>query len=363
MCFWCSGRTRSRRSSPAARSISARSPARSMRRCRPATSLPTFDALFKVATAQLPLALDHFRERCMPRARGRAGRREPLCALGGARPAAPGLLWRRRRHGGAQRRRTAAFAGDRRDDARTTRSPTRKSPIVTKAPLLAPAPSRDIVFWAQGFGAWGKFNGDGNAATVRRDLAGFFTGVDARFDDGRAGIAAGYTGSRNNLDGRGSADCRERASRGLWRLEFRRAEAARRRRLMRGTPSTPTARSRSRASSTAPPRITTAAPGRFSARPATASRSARSRSSRSPAPPGCICSTDAFNERGGAAALASRRTVRGRLLDARRPRRQHDPARRRHGAGAARLGGVAARLRRRDAAGDACVPGAPARRS
>ena len=36
------------------------------------------------------------------------------------------------------------------------------------------------MFWAQGFGARGRFDSDGNAASVRRDLAGFFTGVDTR---------------------------------------------------------------------------------------------------------------------------------------------------------------------------------------
>ena len=50
---------------------------------------------------------------------------------------------------------------------------------------MAPAPTSDIVFWAQGFGAWGRFNGDGNAASVRRDLAGFITGVDTRVGDER----------------------------------------------------------------------------------------------------------------------------------------------------------------------------------
>ena len=79
-----------------------------------------------------------------------------------------------------------------------------KSPIVTKAPRVAPGP--DQVFWAQGFGARGTFDGDGNAAGVTRDLASFITGFDARFGGGRAGIAAGYTSSRNNLDGRGSAN-------------------------------------------------------------------------------------------------------------------------------------------------------------
>jgi outer membrane autotransporter protein len=82
-----------------------------------------------------------------------------------------------------------------------------KSPIVTKAPPLASRPGYDVVFWAQGFGARGKFDGDGNAASLQRDLAGFFSGVDTRVGtDGRLGIAAGYTGSRNNLDGRGSAN-------------------------------------------------------------------------------------------------------------------------------------------------------------
>ena len=81
-----------------------------------------------------------------------------------------------------------------------------KSPVV-KAPLVAPSPTSDVVFWTQGFGAWGRFEGDGNAASVRRDLAGFITGVDTRVGtNGRAGIAAGYIGSRNNLDGRGSAN-------------------------------------------------------------------------------------------------------------------------------------------------------------
>jgi subtilase-type serine protease len=83
-----------------------------------------------------------------------------------------------------------------------------KSPIVRKAPLRAPqASGHDLVFWAQGFGAWGKFDSDGNAANVRRDLAGFFTGVDTRAGtNGRIGIAAGYTGSKVTLDGRGTAN-------------------------------------------------------------------------------------------------------------------------------------------------------------
>lgn len=82
-----------------------------------------------------------------------------------------------------------------------------KAPFPTKAAPLAPAVHSDLVFWAQGFGAWGRFDGDGNAATLKRDLAGVVTGVDTRVGTtGRFGLAAGYTGSRNTTEGRGSAD-------------------------------------------------------------------------------------------------------------------------------------------------------------
>ena len=82
-----------------------------------------------------------------------------------------------------------------------------KSPIVTKAPRLAAPAAYDVTFWAQGFGAWGRFDGDGNAASVRRSLAGFFSGVDTRVGaSGRVGLMAGYTGSSYALDRRGNAN-------------------------------------------------------------------------------------------------------------------------------------------------------------
>ena len=77
------------------------------------------------------------------------------------------------------------------------------------------------MFWAQGFGAWGRFDGDGNAAPVRRDLAGVITGVDTRVgSNGRLGIAAGYTGSKNALDGRGlsNVETAHIAGYGGWRF-------------------------------------------------------------------------------------------------------------------------------------------------
>jgi outer membrane autotransporter protein len=77
------------------------------------------------------------------------------------------------------------------------------SAIPVKAPAAAISP--DLVYWAQGVGAWGRINGDGNAAEARRDLAGVFTGFDRRFGDWRAGIAAGYTSSNVDVSARASS--------------------------------------------------------------------------------------------------------------------------------------------------------------
>ncbi|ODA66291.1 Extracellular serine protease precursor [Methyloligella halotolerans] len=50
------------------------------------------------------------------------------------------------------------------------------------------------VFWTQGFGSWANFDGNGNAASLDRDMGGFISGVDAEVMPGwRAGIAAGYS--------------------------------------------------------------------------------------------------------------------------------------------------------------------------
>jgi outer membrane autotransporter protein len=50
-----------------------------------------------------------------------------------------------------------------------------------------------ITFWAQGYGAWADFDGNGNAAGANRTLGGFMSGMDAMFHDGwRGGAAIGY---------------------------------------------------------------------------------------------------------------------------------------------------------------------------
>ena len=71
------------------------------------------------------------------------------------------------------------------------------------------APVASLVgFWAQAFGAWANYDGNGNAAGGKRDLGGFVSGLDVGLDgDWRLGAAAGYSQSSLALDARaGSAD-------------------------------------------------------------------------------------------------------------------------------------------------------------
>jgi outer membrane autotransporter protein len=72
-------------------------------------------------------------------------------------------------------------------------------------PLAAPAETPDLTFWAQGVGAWGKIDSDGNAADASRNLSGVFTGFDRRFGDWRAGLAAGYSNSSVSVSARASS--------------------------------------------------------------------------------------------------------------------------------------------------------------
>ena len=72
-------------------------------------------------------------------------------------------------------------------------------PVKAQPPITRPA--SDLVWWTQGVGAWGRSDGNGNAADVTRSLGGFATGVDRGFGaNWRAGIAAGYNNS-NATDG------------------------------------------------------------------------------------------------------------------------------------------------------------------
>lgn len=62
-----------------------------------------------------------------------------------------------------------------------------------------------IAFWTSSYGAWGDFDGNGNAASVDRKLAGFISGMDAEIGNGwRAGLATGYAQASVGVDARRS---------------------------------------------------------------------------------------------------------------------------------------------------------------
>ncbi len=75
-----------------------------------------------------------------------------------------------------------------------------------KAPLLIPPRAPTYSFWAQGFGAWGHVDLDGNAAALKDNFAGFIAGVDTRLGSlWRAGLTAGYTHADLSVDARHSS--------------------------------------------------------------------------------------------------------------------------------------------------------------
>nr|WP_244670674.1 autotransporter domain-containing protein [Rhodoplanes elegans] len=74
------------------------------------------------------------------------------------------------------------------------------------SPPGAAVDRRGPVYWAQSYGSWGRFDGDGNGTALAHRTAGVLTGVDARLGvAGRFGFAAGYAGSRTSTS-RGTAD-------------------------------------------------------------------------------------------------------------------------------------------------------------
>jgi outer membrane autotransporter protein len=73
------------------------------------------------------------------------------------------------------------------------------------APFTAP-PAAPLTFWAQGFGAWGRFGGDGNVAGIDRRLGGAVVGADKRLDNGwQLGFAAGFSDAKVNVSARQSS--------------------------------------------------------------------------------------------------------------------------------------------------------------
>ncbi|MDJ0512189.1 MAG: autotransporter domain-containing protein [Methyloceanibacter sp.] len=66
--------------------------------------------------------------------------------------------------------------------------------------------AQPLAFWTQAYGAWGTFDGDGNAATADRNLGGFISGMDARLaGTWRVGLATGASFSDVSVDERYSS--------------------------------------------------------------------------------------------------------------------------------------------------------------
>lgn len=73
-------------------------------------------------------------------------------------------------------------------------------------PVAAPVTTDRFAFWGQGFGSWGRTDGDGNAAKLERKTGGFFIGADAPvFGNWRLGAVAGYSRSDFDVKGRQSS--------------------------------------------------------------------------------------------------------------------------------------------------------------
>lgn len=83
------------------------------------------------------------------------------------------------------------------------------APVVTYAdgnPIAASATTDRFVAWGRGFGSWGQADGNGNAATIDRDIGGVFVGADGRVaDTWRAGFVGGYSHSTFSVGARNSS--------------------------------------------------------------------------------------------------------------------------------------------------------------
>ncbi|MCZ0734455.1 autotransporter domain-containing protein [Phreatobacter sp. AB_2022a] len=73
--------------------------------------------------------------------------------------------------------------------------------------LVAVAPTTErFAIWGQGYGAWGRTNGDGNAARLSHSTGGFFLGFDGPLlDTWRIGLLAGYSRTSFNVRDRASS--------------------------------------------------------------------------------------------------------------------------------------------------------------
>lgn len=72
--------------------------------------------------------------------------------------------------------------------------------------VKAPANTDRFALWGGGFGSWGSWDGNGNAASIDRDIGGVFVGADGQVGDAwRLGVIGGYSRSDFSVDGRNAS--------------------------------------------------------------------------------------------------------------------------------------------------------------
>src|SRR5690606_15312327 len=70
----------------------------------------------------------------------------------------------------------------------------------------APADTERLAVWIRGFGSWGEWGSDGNAAGFDRSTGGIFLGADGLVTEKlRLGLIAGYSHSSFDVNGRVSS--------------------------------------------------------------------------------------------------------------------------------------------------------------
>lgn len=84
-------------------------------------------------------------------------------------------------------------------------------------PASAVADRDRLAVWAHAFGAWGEFDGNGNAAELGRNTAGLLLGADAlALETWRIGVLAGYSRSSYDVDDRASSGDSDNLHLGLY---------------------------------------------------------------------------------------------------------------------------------------------------
>lgn len=90
-------------------------------------------------------------------------------------------------------------------------------PAKTAAKTVELVPGLSLTAWGQAYGGWGQTEGNGNAATMSRSVAGFLMGVDSPLGEAwRVGLLGGYSRSAFEMDGVSSSADSDNYNLGLY---------------------------------------------------------------------------------------------------------------------------------------------------